>query len=147
MVNPFLSQYQWEMAETTEKARKGAWLPFLFLSVCFFLAMHDPMASTFVNIPPETFSSTAGSGSTARKLAFMMLALYGLLNLAAWRSQRFRRQGAVGLVTLLLLGWSIFSFGWSQSPEASGTRLAGVLILSFVAGTVSLQFRLTDIIK
>jgi O-antigen ligase len=142
-----LSQYQWEMAETTEKARKGAWLPFLFLSVCFFLAMHDPMASTFVNLPAEAFSSTAGSGSVARKLSFMMLALYGLLNLGAWRSQRFRRQGAVGLITLLLFGWSIVSFGWSQSPEASGTRLAGVLILSFVAGTVSLQFRLTDIIK
>jgi O-antigen ligase len=147
-VMTFKAQHDSNVDDVSPVVKTMPWFHMLYLTVCFFLAVHDPLASTWdVNRPPETYAATAGTGSLMRQLSFLMLALYALLHVPFWRSQRLRRQGAVSVVALLLCAWTFLSYAWSDSPGASRARLLGILALMLVASAICLRFRPIEIVR
>ena len=130
-------------------AAKGTtWLAFLYLAVCFFLAVHDPMASTWnVNRGGKAFAETAGSGSMQRQISFAMLSLFGLFYLPRWKRSDLEKQGAIAWSALLLTGWTILSFLWSEAPGSSRGRVLGLLVLILVAVGVCIRFKPQEIVQ
>lgn len=131
-------------------ASKGPtpWFQMAYLAICFFLAAHDPLASTWdVNRPAEAYALTAGSGSVTRQISFLMLALYAIVHIPLWRSGKLRRLSAVGVATLALCAWTFLSVTWTDSFAASGARLLGLLTLMLVASAVCFQFRPEAIVR
>ncbi len=125
-----------------------AWLQMVYLTICFFLAAHDPLASTWdVNRPAEAYALTAGSGSAARQISFLMLALYAIAHIPLWRSRKLQRLSAAGVAALALCAWTFLSGTWTDSFAASGARLLGLLTLMLVASAVCFRFRPEAIVR
>ncbi len=142
------SNAQFAGFKSSASGRSMPWLHIAYLTICFLLAAHDPLASTWdVNRPSEAYALTAGSGSVARQISFLMLALYAIVHIPLWRSDKLQRQGATGVTVLMLCAWIFLSGTWTDSFAASGARLLGLLTLILVASAVCLQFRPETIVR
>jgi O-antigen ligase len=106
------------------------------------------MASTWnVNRGGKAFAETAGSGSFERQISFAMLTLFGLFYLRYWKHSGLRKQGLIAWGALLLGGWAILSYVWSESPGSSRGRILGLLTLILVAVGLCARFRSIDIVQ
>ena len=115
-------------------ARWKTIVEWLYLMLCFFLAIHDFQASTWdINRPADFFAATSGSGSAGTKAAFLLLGAYGLHGLLRRGSRRLYVSGLAGFFALLLLCWTLMSFLWAQNPVEPMGRLAGILALALTA--------------
>src|ERR1019366_3390638 len=77
-----LKPSKYRIAGFVASATEVPWLHFLYLAVCFFAAVHDPLASIkYIDRTADSFATTAGTGSLARQISFVMLALYGVVHL------------------------------------------------------------------
>ncbi len=126
------------------------WLHLTFLAICFFLASHDPRASTFdfldVEAASETFAATAGSGAAGRQTAFLLLGLYGMYGLPALWRNRIRVAGLSGACASALLVWTGSSILWAANPGDSLSRLFGVAVLTLTALQIKIRFEARQII-
>ena len=121
-----------------------------FLTICFFLASHDPRASTFdvldVAAASETYAANAGSGSAGRQVAFLLLGLYGVYGLPLLWRNRLRMIGPGGACATLLLLWALGSVVWATSPGDTISRLFGVIVLTLTALQIKLRFESRQIV-
>lgn len=124
------------------------WLQYLLLGLCFFLVVHDPLASTYeLNQGAEAYAATAGSGSMQRQIGFASLIALALILMSRRKPLAIAWGELSTWIVLALGGWTFLSVLWTQAPSASLTRLGGLLILIAVAYAVTRCFQPEDTVR
>jgi O-antigen ligase len=104
------------------------WAAVAVVALAFFLADHDLGASQrdeFYGVEADALEATAGTGQWGNRIGFTVLALAGAVFLR--RADRpWRRRGALPVLLILLVGWSVASLAWATDPGRTVRRLGSL---------------------
>lgn len=134
-----------------DQTNKIPWTTFLILTVLFFfISEHRLLTSTglWENFPisADDFAISVAKGSLWRRVAFLMLGLYGIIILTQKKNFRFKINGILGWLILFYFYWSFLSLFWGEDTTLTSRRLVVLAIFCLGALGVACQFTLQDIV-
>lgn len=112
----------------TERVAATPWFFLLFFTAVFFFAQHDWYFSLsgghdFIK-SLDDLTDSLDQGNMPRRIAFLLLGVFSVVNMLRPRLRRFRIGGLLGWLILFFLGWTFLSVAWSENPALTARRLA-----------------------
>jgi len=137
-------------SNNADQTNKIPWMIFLILTVLFFIAGHDWLISTGLKenfeVTADEFRISVTEGRWWRRVAFLMLGLYGIISLTQKREFRFKINGILGWLILFYFFWSFLSLFWGKDTALIFRRLVVFAMFCLGAFGVAYHFTLRDII-
>jgi O-antigen ligase len=137
-------------SEAAFPSAKVPWITFLFLFIVFFVVQHDLFISLLSDTkfqPSAELSATATvQGNLVRRVAFLMLGIFGLIGLMREPRTVFKIYGFLGWLILFFLAWSFLSIAWAEEITLILRKLIVLAMLWLGILAVSKRFSLRDII-
>lgn len=135
------------------QVRHLPWLPFMFLTVVFFLSYHD-LSFTKRGIdnynpsPDEIIANIARSSLLDRhRIALLSLGVGAIISLVSHRAQRrLRIDGRLGWLLISFVAWVFISLIWTEDLPLSLRKVVSFGILCIAAVAVVRRLSLREII-
>jgi O-antigen ligase len=120
----------------------------LFLTICLLFAEHHtPLRSSDID---SDYLVAKQGGRFTREIAYIAMGLGGLIAtyyaLVVQRA-KVRWNASVALFLGLLLGWTLFTLFWTDTPEITAKRLFVLGLMFLAASGVALSWTTTQILK
>jgi len=130
---------------------KVPWMTIVFLTAVFFLTQHDWYfslnAENYFGASLNDFTESVDQGSTFRRIAFLSLGLFALLNQVCRKKRfQFRLKGLLAWSIIIFLSWASLSLTWSVDPGISCRRLLLLAILCLGAFAAAQIFSLHNLV-
>ncbi|HRI87316.1 MAG TPA: O-antigen ligase family protein [Candidatus Hydrogenedentes bacterium] len=123
------------------ETRRFPWFTFVFLTACFFIALHDPTRSFSIQgdyLPSgDTLEKHAADGNVKRQIGFLGAGAFGFLVMVGARRKSLQVNGTLALLVFFLLTWILLSVTWADERTLSARRLVVIATLCFGAIAVA----------
>lgn len=127
---------------------KVPWVTFLFLVIVFFVTENDLFIALEGSdkVEAEFMATTVAEGSLMRRVAFLMLGLFGVVSLLRKGRSGLRINGSLGWLILFYLVWTMWSLAWAYDTVLTFRRLFLLAMFCLGAVAVAARFSLRNIV-
>lgn len=135
--------------ENEPKSSRFLWLSIAVVGVCFFVTEHSFTMSLGNSIDSAAgeLAEIASGGNTARRIAFIGLALMGAGCFVFPSGHRLRNDNLLGLLVCFYIAWCGATFFWSIDPSMTMRRLIVFLCCCIGALGISRQLTMGELVR